>query len=87
VRGVPITPWSDDELRQLRRLAENGLSRSQIAKLLGRPKNSVDRQVQRLAIKTVDPRGPLVPGGKRQAARHRNPMATLAPLPSLGGKQ
>lgn len=86
VRGVSGTHWTDEERALLRQMIENGLSQSQIGKMLGRTKNSVHRQLTNLGLVSSD-RNPVRPRAERPAPRPvghpRAPKTTLPPLPSL----
>lgn len=84
MRGITVTPWSDAERDQLRRLADNGLSQGQIATMMGRTKASVHRQ---FAILGLTPNAPT-PVKRPEARTHpktaiRAGRTTLPPLPSL----
>ena len=84
MRGVTVTPWSDAERDQLRRLAENGLSQGQIAQMMGRTKASVHRQ---FAILGLTPNAPSVPKRPSPTTHPKHAIragrTTLPPLPSL----
>ena len=75
------TPWTDEERAMLRRLRQNGLGATRIGIMMGRSKNSVDKQLRYLAL-NPRPQAPKRPlhdaGGGIRAGR-----TTLPPLPSL----
>jgi hypothetical protein len=76
------TPWTEDELQQLRRLHENGISQSKIGAMLGRTKHSVHRQLMNLGLSGGAP--PHAPAKPRQQPRaQRAGLTTLEQLPSL----
>jgi hypothetical protein len=77
------TPWTEDELQQLRRLHENGISQSKIGAMLGRTKHSVHRQLMNLGLGggTPPPHDPAKP--RQQPRAQRAGLTTLEPLPSL----
>jgi hypothetical protein len=82
MRGVVPVPWTDAERAQLRRLHDNGMSQPQIAKLMGRSKNSIHRQLANLGM--VRNERNSAPSRPAQGhAAHRPPKTTLPPLPSL----
>lgn len=79
---VPATPWTDEERKQLRRMYDNGLSQAQIARAMGRSKNSVHRQLGNLGIIRSERNSAVVTAAPGHAV-HRAPKTTLPPLPSL----
>jgi hypothetical protein len=90
MRDVTRTPWTDEERAQLRRLNENGLSQSQIGRMMGRTKHSVHRQMASMGLVKSD-RHPEIPDRRHSppgATTNRAPKTTLPPLLSLmDGKQ
>jgi hypothetical protein len=85
MRGFEVKSWSDEERATLRRMHENGISRSKIGKLLGRSKNSVQNQLSRMDLVRSD-RNPVRPANKHEhPAIHRASTTTLPLLPSLEG--
>jgi hypothetical protein len=84
MKGVVATPWTDEERAMLRRLRANGLGATRIGLMMGRSKNSVDKQLRCLALNV--PQAPKRPshdaGGGIRAGK-----TTLPPLPSLADGQ
>jgi hypothetical protein len=80
------TYWTEEERALLRQLLANGLSQNQMARMLGRTKHSVHRQLVNLGLVSGD-RNPVRPHAERPAPRPvghpRAPKTTLPPLPSL----
>lgn len=89
MRGITVTPWSDAERDQLRRLADNGLSQGQIAQMMGRTKASVHRQFAILGLTPNPPPFPkrVSPGTHPKHAVQRAGATTLPPLPSLSMRE
>jgi IS30 family transposase len=83
VRGVVATPWTDEERAQLRRMHANGMRQNQIAKAMGRSKNSIHRQLANLGLIRSDRNSAVVRHLEPGHATHRAPKTTLPPLPSL----
>ena len=83
MRGVERIPWTDEERAQLRRLHDNGLGQSQIAKAMGRSKNSIHRQLGNLGLIRSERNSAVVARVAPGHATHRAPKTTLPPLPSL----
>jgi hypothetical protein len=86
MKHVTQTPWTDEERAMLRRLRANGLGATRIGLMMGRSKNSVDKQLRYLALNA--------PQAPRQAkplpgppGRPPAPKVTLLPLPSLADGQ
>jgi hypothetical protein len=83
MRGVERIPWTDEERTQLRRLHDNGLGQNQIAKAMGRSKNSIHRQLGNLGLIRSERNSAVVARVAPGHATHRAPKTTLPPLPSL----
>jgi hypothetical protein len=85
MRGVVAVPWTEEERAQLRRLHENGVSRKQMAAMLGRSTNSVQQQLRAMGLVSSNP-APIKPraADKPHApVAKRSPKTTLPPLLSL----
>jgi hypothetical protein len=82
MKGVVQTPWTDEERAMLRRLRQNGLGATRIGVMMGRSKNSVEKQLRYLALnqpaQQPKPKGSHDAGGGIRAGR-----TTLPLLPSL----
>jgi hypothetical protein len=84
MKHVTQTPWTDEERAMLRRLRANGLGATRIGLMMGRSKNSVDKQLRYLALNVPPAPRPAKPP-PRPTGRPPAPKTTLPPLPSLRG--
>jgi hypothetical protein len=82
MRAAERVFWTDEERQQLRRLHANGLTLSQIGKLMGRSKNSIHRQLANLGVIRNDRNSVPVQSAPGRPT-HRPPKTTLPTLPSL----
>jgi hypothetical protein len=80
MKHVTQTPWTDEERAMLRRLRANGLGATRIGLMMGRSKNSVDKQLRYLNVPQA-PR-PQRPASPEPPKRVRG-GSSLPPLPSL----
>jgi hypothetical protein len=83
MKGVVQTPWTDEERAMLRRLLANGLGATRIGLLMGRSKNSVEKQLRYLALNVPQAARPKPKGSHDAGGGVRAGKVTLPPLPSL----
>jgi hypothetical protein len=86
MKGVVQTPWTDEERAMLRRLRANGLGATRIGLMMGRSKNSVDKQLRYLALNVPQAPRPARPTSPEPPKRVRG-GSSLPPLPSLKATQ
>ena len=85
-RIEPNVPWTVEEVRLLRELADQGMTRREIAKRINRSMDSIGGKLRKLGVKGAPVNRTHGPGGRFQPQPklvHRAGRSTLPPLPSL----
>ena len=79
-------PWTVEEVRLLRELADQGMTRREIANRINRSMDSIGGKLRKLGVKGAPVNRTHGPGGRFQPQPkllHRAGKSTLPPLASL----